>query len=542
MLVGGASAGLFAQGSVPKEEAFIGYSYYHSGATIQTGVPNFTDGWAAQFAFNMTHWAGIAVDGNGHYNDFGHIHTITAGPQFKLRGDRFTPFAEALIGFAQISPKNFPSQSTMTAMAGGGVDIRVNSHFSIRAAQVDVVTSSYNKLSPVGQLNQFTGYRAQAGLIFNFGGRMKTAPPEALCDANPNTVLAGSPVKIDVTASGFLTNHPPSYTYSTSGGRVIGSSQTVQVDTTGLAAGTYTVSAMVSDNGRGGNVRTAHCTADFAVKELPKHPPAIALAIEPNPVRSGESAKVTASASSPDQRPLTYNCTASAGRISGSGPEFTLDTTGVPAGVIDVKCAVRDDRQLTAAAEAELDVTPPPPPAAAPAAKEFGVVKFERDAMRPARVDNEAKGELDRYADALALAPESRGVVVGDATPFEQRPKKGGKPEADLAAQRAVNTKLYLTADKGIDPRRIQVRSGVGGQQAELWIVGPEASFPNRDTLPVDEAKVKAVPRTARQPHRAAPRKKAKAAAPAQPAAAQPQAAKPAQNPQAKPAQGQPAK
>ena len=492
MLMGVAPAGLFAQRSAPKEEAFIGYSYYHSGAKIQNGVPNFTDGWAAQFAFNLTDWAGIAVDGNGHYNDFGHIHTITAGPQFKFRGNRLTPFAEAMIGFAQISPKNFPSQNTMAAMAGGGVDIRVNSNFSIRAAQVDVVTSSYNKLSPLGQLNQFTGYRAQAGLILNFGGRMKTAPPEALCDANPNTVLAGSPVKIDVTASGFMSNHPPSYTYSTSGGKVIGSSQTVQVDTTGLAAGSYTVSAMVSDNGRGGNVRSAHCTADFAVKELPKHPPVIALAIEPNPVRSGESAKVTASASSPDQRPLTYDCAASAGRISGSGPEFTLDTTGVPAGVIDVKCAVRDDRQLTAAAEAELDVTPPPPPAAAPAAKEFGVVKFERDAMRPARVDNEAKAELDRYADALQAAPpDTVGVVVGFAG---TRQKPGG------AARRAVNTKDYLCHDKGIDRARIVPRSTKrSGKKVELWLSQSGAAMPPRSTA-VDEDAVKAVPRAPLKP------------------------------------------
>jgi hypothetical protein len=109
-------------------------------------------------------------------------------------------------------------------------------------------------------------------------------------------------------------------------------------------------------------------------------------------------------------------------------------------------------------------------------------------------VDNEAKGELDRYADALAAAPDSKGVVVGFATKEEQA-KKGGR---NYAAQRAINTKAYLTQEKGIDPARIDVRAGSEeDQRVDLWVVPAGAEFSEADTVKVDEASVKAIPRTA---------------------------------------------
>jgi hypothetical protein len=42
----------------------------------------------------------------------------------------------------------------------------------------------------------------------------------------------------------------------------------------------------------------------------------------------------------------------------------------------------------------------------------FGSFKFGRDMKRPTRLNNEAKRELDRYADALAADPTANSVVV----------------------------------------------------------------------------------------------------------------------------------
>ena len=47
-----------------------------------------------------------------------------------------------------------------------------------------------------------------------------------------------------------------------------------------------------------------------------------------------------------------------------------------------------------------------------------------------------------------------------------------------LAAQRAANAKEYLTKEKGIDPGRIETRTGSGGgMKADIWIVPAGATF-----------------------------------------------------------------
>jgi hypothetical protein len=108
-------------------------------------------------------------------------------------------------------------------------------------------------------------------------------------------------------------------------------------------------------------------------------------------------------------------------------------------------------------------------------------------------VDNEAKGELDRFADALNAAADVKAVLVGYASLAEE---KDATRRTTMAAQRAINSKDYLTSEKGIDPVRIEVRTAEGdAQKVELWLVPAGASFNTEGTAPVDEAKIKAIPR-----------------------------------------------
>jgi hypothetical protein len=176
-------------------EAFIGYSWYHAGGNVKGDLPDFNEGWAGQLTYDLNHWAGITLDANGHYNDFGSIHTVTAGPQFRLQHGPVTPFAEVLFGFADVSPKHFVNGGAAAFIAGGGLEYKVNQHFSIRPAQFDLVSTSYNKLSKVGVTNQFTGARLQAGLSYLWGGE-KPTPVSALCAAEPAVVDAGTPIKV----------------------------------------------------------------------------------------------------------------------------------------------------------------------------------------------------------------------------------------------------------------------------------------------------------------------------------------------------------
>ncbi len=513
-----ASSFSFAQ-DAPKVEVFGGYSWYHAGGTIPNAVvndfqvggeiPDFKKGWAGQFTYNLNRWAGIAFDVNGHYNkDFGNAHSFTVGPQFKLRTEHVVPFAEAFIGVQHLSPHYISSQNALTVIAGGGLDYPVTPRFSIRPFQADYVHSYYDKLSAPGASSGLNGVRLQAGLLFKFGLPVEEGKVSAACSVEPQAVDAGAPVKVTVTPAGFLPKRTLTYSYASTGGKIAGTSTTANVDTTGLAPGSYTITAKIEDNGKGKHQQSASCQAGFSVNEPPMHPPVLSVTANPSSLTSGDPSTISVNGSSPDNRPLSYNCTATAGRLSGSGTSYTLDTAGVPDSTVTVHCTTTDDRNLAASASTSVKVNVPPPP---PSAKDFGLIEFKHDLKRPTRVDNEAKGELDRFADALAAAPDAKGVVVGYATAAENTSKKGSKKVPEFAAERAVNTKDYLTKEKGVDASRIEPRSGTGeDQKTELWIVPAGATFPATGTTVVDETKVKAIPRVAPPVKKAAHKMKPK--------------------------------
>ena len=75
-------------------------------------------------------------------------------------------------------------------------------------------------------------------------------------------------------------------------------------------------------------------------------------------------------------------------------------------------------------------------------------------------------------------------MIVGNSDPSEKR--------KNLAAERAVDAKAYLSggeAKQGIDPSRIETRTGNGGTKtADFWIVPAGATFAGEGTQPVDES------------------------------------------------------
>jgi len=316
--------------------------------------------------------------------------------------------------------------------------------------------------------------------------------------------MAGEPVQVTASPSNFNPKYTLTYSWTASGGKVSGNAATTTVDTAGLAPGSYTVTTNISDGKKG----AASCNASFSVKEPPKNPPTITCSANPSTVQSGAPSTITSNASSPDNRPLTVSYSASGGRISGSGNTATLDTSGAPAGSINITCTATDDRGLTSSGNTSVNVEVPT--VVRITASKLNEIQFPNP-KKPARVDNEAKAILDDVALRLQRDADSKAVVVGYATADETKVKRN----ANLAAQRAVNTKDYLVSEKGIDPSRIEVRTGTGdGQKAEIYIVPPGAVSLDevvQGTTVVDEGSVKAQPRNP-----APARHKKKAAAPAQ--------------------------
>lgn len=483
-----------------KEEIFGGYSWYRPGGTVNSvEVPNFVDGLAGQFTLGINHWTGFTADVNFHTNSSANAFAAAFGPRFNLPVWRFTPFGEVLLGFQEFNPKAGPGQNAATYVLGGGLDIRISRQFSVRPFQADYINTYYTAMSSTGGTNPFNGYRVQSGIIYHLGLPPEEGKVDAACKAAPAAVDSGSPVKVVVAASGFLRKRVLNYSYSSSGGKVTGNESSAAVDTTGLDAGKYVINAKVVDNGRGTHRQTAACQAEFSINA--KHAPDVALKLDVDTVKPGDAVTITANGTSADNRPVSLRCTSDGGHLSGEGSTYTLDTSGVPEGTVNVSCTASDDRKLTASATSAVKVSAPVVAAAAllPANK-FGTVEFKRDAKRPTRVDNEAKGELDRYADALAAAPDAKGVIVGYATSKEDQFAKNDQNPQSYAALRAVNTKDYVVKEKGIDSARIEPRSAGGdGQKAELWIAPPGASVPSEGTTVVDENKIKAVPRVALQ-------------------------------------------
>lgn len=196
------------------------------------------------------------------------------------------------------------------------------------------------------------------------------------------------------------------------------------------------------------------------------NPPSVACTASPATVVVGERSTITCEAASPDDRPLTLAYSASAGSVAAGEDRAMLDTQGVNPGTITVTCTATDDRNLTGSATCSVNVEAAAP---APEAAKINECGFKRNS---ARVDNACKAMLDDLALRLQGDPTSTATIIGCADTGERGADR-------LAAQRAENTRTYLTRDKGIDPNRIQVKSNLEcGQKVDLWLVPSGATIP----------------------------------------------------------------
>ena len=497
----------------PKWELFGGYSFFHPGADVHGLLPGAVSplssrlepnprGAGVSLTYDFNRWFGLTLDastdwgsgetGLGRRIDDAAFSNLSFGPKVTFRGTHFSPFLEALVGDHRLMPDAFHDIDKLGFMGGGGLDINVTRHFALRLIRADYVMSSYqygtSTSTPPTPKTDIRGVRLQSGVVLMWGGEEAGPPVSASCTINPAEVMVGEPATATATGSNFNPKHTLNYAWSSTGGKITGKDNTASIDSNGVAGGSYTVTAHISDPKmmKGGE---ASCMATFTVKEPPKNPPAMSCSANPTTIQTGTPSTISCTCTSPDNAPVTVGgWTASGGSVSSSGGSTAvLNTSGASAGPITVSATCTDSRGLTGAASTQVTVEVPPPPP--PQSSKLSQCDFPNE-KKPWRVDNTCKAILDDVAKNLQQNPDSKLVIVGNAEPTEKR--------KNLAAERAVNSKAYLAtgeAKQGIDPSRMEARTGSAGTKtAEYWVVPAGASFAGEGTQAVDEGKVKAVP------------------------------------------------
>ncbi len=496
--------GTFAAAQVtiqPQAEIYAGYSWLHPGGhyDFDIATTDHTTGVDESGVYYLpsAHNLGVLVDASQHVGTTqANIYYVLGGLQYKYHTDTFSPFVRAFAGgVRQIAP-TYVDQWNAALGAGGGFDYNVGHHLGIRVVQADYIYSNYNQLFKYRNPT-WNSVRLSAGLLYNLGNYY-TPTPTAACSAQPTEVTEGEPVTVTATGSNFNPKHTVAYAWTTNGGKLdTSNAQSAHVDTTGVAAGSYTANATISDPKmkKGGS---ATCAANFTVKAKPMNPPQVSVSANPSTVQAGTPSTITTIATSPDNSPITsYSYTASAGTISGTGPTATLDTAGLSPGPVTVTATATDARNLSGSGSATVTVEAPPPP---PMCQKINSIQFP-DKKLPWRVDNTAKAVLDDVASRMKQDPNAKIAIVGYAD-SEKAPMEGtGKKRhpMDLAAQRAVNAKAYLVQEQGIDPSRVEVRTGTGQSMAADIVLVPQGADENsaancpqlQNTTPVDESVVK---------------------------------------------------
>ena len=489
--------------TVPKWELFVGYQWLNPGGNVPDQstppnalkLPSMPKGFGTNVAYNFTN--NLAFEANYGFNwnsSYDNVSMFSVGPKLTYRGDGVNYFVHTLIGFERISSQANNASNGVAALLGGGMDLKLWKPVTLRLFEADFQWAHANFAAEVPtedsslRRSDFDGVRLTTGLVFNFGGAPEV-PVAAACSIDHNEVMVGEPLHATVAASNFNPKHTLTYTWASNGGKIEGKDTGAAIDTNGVNAGSYTVTATVTDPKAKKN-NTASCTANFTVKPL--NPPQVSCSASPAAVDAGTPSTITCACTSPDNATVTVGgWTSSAGSIAGSGNSATLTTTGASAGPITVNATCTDSRGLTASTTSTVTVNnPPPPPPPPPQASKVNECEYP-NLKKPWRVDNTCKAELDDVALKLQQDPDAKLVVVGNAGPKEKR--------KNLAAERALNVKAYISggeAKQNIDPSRIETRTGnAGTATSEQWIVPAGATFPEADsTTPVDETKVKAVP------------------------------------------------
>ena len=363
---------------VPKFEWFLGYSFWRAMPTSQSNRMGYLHGGSTSIAYNFTSYFGLVADFGGYdnskvtlfspsasntFDSDGTAYTYLFGPRFSYRHyERVTPFVQALIGGATATSVNIAgctgdpsctplaSENSVAAAVGAGLRHKIDSSHRIAPHRcrfsVDEFSQSFRS-QPDDQSWQ-KNVRLSSGLVFRFGGNPPPPPRVAMsaaCSVDREMVYADSGDVFAVHVSAETSErYPVNYSWSASDGAVDGTGADVRWSSAGHHTGPYIVKVRV-ENGRNGS---AECFANLRVEQRPNRPPVIACSADRSTVTQGEPVTITASASDPDNDPLTYSWSNSNGTMEGSESSAKFRTGDLSPGPYTISGHVDDGRSGTA--------------------------------------------------------------------------------------------------------------------------------------------------------------------------------------------------
>ncbi|HVB33969.1 MAG TPA: OmpA family protein [Patescibacteria group bacterium] len=498
----GAMDGSGESGSYPKVEWFLGYSFWRAMPTAASNRMGYLHGGSTSVAYNFNKYVGLVADFGGYDNSNltlfsptgsrtldsnGSAYTYVFGPRFSYRGyGRFTPFFQALFGGAHASPVTVSgcsgnpgctplgSDNAFATMLGAGFDIRISDHVALRPFQGDFLLTHFK--DPFSAGGQGRGWqenvRFSTGIVFRFGGHRHAAssppsvPMAATCSAGKETVFAGSGEIIGVRADASNPdNNPLTYSWSASEGTVDGTGPAVRWDSSDKQPGTYTIKARVG-NGQGG---AAACAVNIRVEPRPNRPPTMSCSADRTTVTVGEPVEITATASDPDNDPLSFSWNASGGKIEGSGSSVTFPTADLSPGSYAISGRVDDGRTGTAACTVNVGVEAAPlPPEAKQLEARLSLHSIYFATARPTAA-NPAGGLVKSQQEVLlSLARDFNRYLTFNPNAhliLEGHADRRGSSEfnKDLTERRVERTKGFLV-EHGVPAANIETRS-LGEQQ-----------------------------------------------------------------------------
>lgn len=181
-LLGGFTVPAMAQ-VTPRFEVSAGYTFqrWEIPTALQPPSGLNMNGWNVGAAYHFTKWLALTADITGTYNSMPattgdtNIYSYLFGPRvYPIGYHKLTPYVHALFGIGYYKetvstpPPTALTENDFSWGVGGGIDYRLNEHFSVRLGQFDYQQTRFFG-APAGGINNQNNFKYSAGLVLRLG-------------------------------------------------------------------------------------------------------------------------------------------------------------------------------------------------------------------------------------------------------------------------------------------------------------------------------------------------------------------------------------